>query len=281
MRRAGMWRARFSPVRWLYRAIKMRVQLERPFAWAIFAAVILAGVVPAAPASSKEFRSDKGYTLTYPDGWEVAPADTRAEIGDAARQVSPGMSGLDVSMIDLMLVPLDGSDQGVNVIVGSGSVPISAATRRHLEESLPQQFARAGMKHYGLTIRQETVGGRAVLFSRCEADLPAAAAELPGVDGSLRLRQWQVIVPGRGRHYIITFSAAAADFSEPELTQILNGFRFDDPPVSPSRGFWEVVGLGALRGALVGGLVALALWVVKRARKKPGSDGGGSQPAGG
>ena len=241
-----------------------RLSLSTPVAILL----LVSALAPPAAAWGKEHRSSKGYTVDVPDGWEVASAELQSQITAGAQEVLQAMGGVDLRQVDTVLFrpPPDAFVENVNVIVGPGTPPIDSGSAKEVEQAVGQELRRAGMQAAGLQTRRETVAGREVLFSRWEVDAPAALVAAAGA-APTRLRQWQVLVPGRTRHYIITCSADASNFPEAEFNHILNNFRFDDPAPTTAGGFWSNVGGGAVRGAIIGGLVGLVVFVIHKLKK--------------
>ena len=76
-----------------------RRQAPWPITVGVALAALLSVAAAAGPARAGETTSAKGYTLSYPDGWELASAETQAQLGAEARRLFEGMGNLDLSLI--------------------------------------------------------------------------------------------------------------------------------------------------------------------------------------
>ncbi len=219
---------------------------------------------PSCPAA--EFKGPEGFTLQYPAGWIVASKQQQDQVRGVAEELV-GQANLSGSPRFAALIHDPKQDEfmeNVNVVVTPGSPSIDDKAVEAYVAALRQQFTSAGMNLAHARAERMRVGDRDAISAHYDLTLPGIPEPL---------RQWQVVVPGAGRTYVITCSAPPSQFGqyEPQFTSIVNSFRID----RGLAGVWDSlpgpvrVGIvGGMIGGLVGGLVGAAKKVGRAARRR-------------
>jgi hypothetical protein len=208
--------------------------------------------LPVTPGSFRD--GDKQFALRAPEGWlELTRANYEAIIRQYGTQLpaqfaqAPGGPGLAVSFV--RLGPLGEFPPSLNVVVVKQAPPaINEKSKREAAKAIADGF-NALLADY----RQESV--RIIEVDKIRAleivSTAASPIRLPGEAGRApsHLRYRQVLVPGKKRTFILTFTDradAATEFAG-DYQRALGSFRVLKRP--PRFG-------PVLNGGLIGGLVA-------------------------
>lgn len=212
------------------------------------------------------YTDPSGFSFTYPDGWITV---TRAQVGEVNQVIPPEIrnwvnhSNIDLNRMAVVLLR-NGQEEfleNINVVVDSQQIPLDDDSLQELNEKLPQQYRAAGATIEDFQARIQKVGSR-------EAMVVEYRARMPGMPETLR--QKQVMFPGGGKTYIVTYTATADSFERYRATfdNVLLSFQTPDPL---SQGFdWNRVIMMALVGAVIGGLIGGVSWITKKLSKKAG-----------
>jgi len=210
----------------------------------------------ASAALAGEFKSERGFSLTYPDGWSAMSKEQQKDAADQAKAVLSKAPDINLDKVAVFLFnPTPASlGENVNVVVIAGRLPMDDASCSKYRNGLIEQYGRAGIHVSHTDCRLIKVGDRDAISWHCDAQFPGPVP---------LMRQWQVVLSSRRQSYIVTCTAPAAVYGqiEPVFTQIVHSVR-----IEPDKGFaWGDLSpvaryaiLGAIAGGAVGGILALA-----------------------
>lgn len=215
-------------------------------------------------ALAETFRSDKGYSVEYPEGWtaihQASESDLPKEAAHWLREKAVDLKGVDV----LLLGPVDDDFRAnVNVVCTTGRLSPTPQFAGELTAGLQQQFSTMDLKADFLRSDVETLAGHKVVVIDATIKYPFDAPTV---------HQRYYYVQGDRLNYVLTCTDKADRFqqSRPTFEQIAGSFR-------APRGFLaslpptlrDVVRSGMLFGVVggvLGGLVA-GYWAIRRQRK--------------
>jgi hypothetical protein len=225
---------------------------------------ILLAAAAAQPATT-HFSSPRGFSLDYPQGWVVGTRETQQALLSQYKSVFEKMGKVDLSRMAVMVFdPCDDEFiENISVVISSGRVPVTEESCRKLAQELPAQMQGAGLSVTDVRTELVVFGNRNVISNRYL---------LTGLRPGLTLRQWQILVPGANRTYIVTASATQATFPryEARFRDIFGSFQADSGVLGLWYGIPNIIRyaiIGGIVGGLAGGIRALFK------RKPPQADG--------
>lgn len=216
-------------------------------------AVLLVAVAICASARAGEFKSLRGFSLTYPDGWAAISSEQRDAITQELKPWLDKLGKVDLTRMAAVFVNPkdDGFLENINVVVAPGAPGVDAAGQQEYRELLANQLSELGVETRNLEVDQATFGGKPALTARLNLVIPGEAEPV---------REWQVAIPGRGQTYIVTCSARASEFSqyEPLFQKTIDSLKIDAGP----GGLWYSLS-PPVRFAIIGGLIGLLVGIFR------------------
>ncbi|MCG3178335.1 MAG: hypothetical protein BIFFINMI_00662 [Phycisphaerae bacterium] len=159
---------------------------------------------PFDAAWGKDFKSDDGYSLSYPDDWVILTKGQQQEVARVAREKGVRVPEADLSMISCMVVDLAKNDfefaPNVNMVVVRDRLTPDNATCAKYRKMLSDKVRSFGGSVEEITVNKAQVGSRSSLFAEWSGHLPGVAT---------RVHQKQYFVPAGGKVYIMTLTEAA------------------------------------------------------------------------
>jgi hypothetical protein len=196
-KRGFRWRyagRRLAPSTAFARRLKMRYLLP------LFVLATSLGVV--FPSQAEEFKSPKGFSFTYPDGWQVASKEQLGKIAEEAKKKGAGMApGYAVMLFGPRS---DDFSPNMNVIVVPEKIVLNAKNEKDLVTVVQTQFASAG-KTPAVKPGHITIGGTKAYTMAYEITDPASGKVI---------RTWMVMLPGEKRTYTITCAALKSQWDD-------------------------------------------------------------------
>jgi len=222
--------------------------------------------VPIAVSPAAEYSSPKGFSFQYPDSWRIATGGQQVGVKKLVQKTFKGINPERVRRLAVVLLDSEQDEfvENVNVVIAKGRMPLEKESDDEILKMLKQQWARLGLSVRVLKHERIKIQGRPAFSVQYESQFAQQSGPV---------RQWAVMVPGNGRTYIMTCSAAAKDFEryQPIFNQIISSFRVD----TGLAGWWYALPpvlrsaiLGGAIGGLAGAGVALALRAIKRSRER-------------
>jgi hypothetical protein len=235
-----------------------------PFAFALFAATVPTASPQGAPSSTTQpnvYRSEKGFQITYPSGWQVATAEVRTAASEAATRL---LANIDFSKIDVMIYdPTTDPTRNLNVVVSPDVVPVNQSSLDDYRNGIMQQLSGAGLSPEGLDVKLGKVGSYDAIIATWTADAPSLG----------RMWQEQFVVPGGSHTFIVTCTSEAGSsaVAGPIFEIAMATFQIDQEPTRSISEMWETAPgwvHNALIGAGIGALFGL-FGSFKRSMSKP------------
>lgn len=219
----------------------------------------------ALPARSGNHVDPSGVSFTYPDDWVVIDKAGQALV---TRNFTPEVqSWLQNNHVDLgdkvKLLLLHNSRQtdfveNLNVVVQPGEPPINSRTVDEVMRVASKQYTSLGVPIKDMTGRLQTYGSNRAVVLEYRMTPPGQTKPI---------MQRQIMIPGGGKLFIVTCSTKPEVFASfsPIFDGILSSMKVPEPTV---RGFdWNSVIQKAITGGIIGALVGVMLWVVKKFSK--------------
>jgi hypothetical protein len=224
-------------------------------------------VALAASAFGGEFSDPSGFSFTYPSGWVVVNC---AAMNDA-RQALPNelrdwvtKNKVDFSQVAVVVLRDGAGDflENLNVVVNDKQqIAATKSTVERMTNELAQQYQQVGIKITDLKVGIEKAVDRDVIVADYRTQMPNTA---------IPMRQKQVLIPGGGKTYTITFTAKLDTYERyrPALDKMLASFKAPEPTAFVLNQTLTY----ALVGGVVGGLIGALGWLAKKFSRK--SDAG-------
>jgi hypothetical protein len=219
--------------------------------------------IAASSALAGEFKSQRGFSLTYPDGWSLATKEPQPDGADQPKTTVPNAPDVNLDKVAVFIYHSAPTTLGenVNVVVVAGRFPMTDESCAKYRAGLIEQYTKRGATVSKPDCRLIKLGPRDAVSWHCDVQLPGPVP---------LMRQWQLVLSSRTQAFIITCTAPASayDKMEPIFTRIVESVQLE-----PDRGFsldaLSPVARGAIIGAVIGLLVGGIVAVVKLARRKP------------
>lgn len=205
-----------------------------------------------------EYKSEVGISFEFPDDWTAITELDREKLSPAV-QAYLKENPIDLRRIQVTVIRLNDSDiqENFNVVMTPREVPVSASSIEKILSQIVSQMAIAGGQISEQSGELIDVAGRRAISLTYKTKLPFEA-------GLVQNRQ--IIIPGGGQTFCITFTALPATFNKYSGTfeAVLQSLTL--PP--QQSGFnWDVI--GRLCGMIIG--IAMGVFVMRRVMKKRGS----------
>jgi hypothetical protein len=181
---------------------------------AVVLALVWLGLVAETSAlEPKQFKSPKGYKLTYPDDWTVASPD------QLTKMFKQGGKG-NVPDLAILGTHREKYLEYVTMIIIPQAIRLDEVSQQQLVFTIQGSMTPAGGKPPEIKRSRIRIDGLPALSLACEFT-PAGAPE--------PLRWWKAIVPGEKQTYVVTCTALKSQWDEivPNFTKIINSLRVD------------------------------------------------------
>ena len=127
------------------------------------------------PVQAEEFKSPKGFSLTCPDGWDVAPEEQLKKIAEETKKVI----GTAPDFAVMIFGPRsDNFSATINVIVASGNVSLNTKNEKDIATAMQAQFGNGGkelpIKTGHITIDGKKAFGMALQKPRAKVAIAAS-----------------------------------------------------------------------------------------------------------
>jgi hypothetical protein len=225
------------------------------------AAALAAVLILALPARAQEYASPRGFTLRVPEGWIVAPNDPNDANRARLAAEFPFLARVDPNRTSAFLFQprTEGFAPQVGVDIIEAAVRANSENGKAALRETAKTFKRIGGAESNAAFELRRVADRSVVFIRHEVRYPGQEEWL---------RQWQALVPGKGRTLVVTCTAEANDFPsvEPAFTRILDSLQVPDRPGSLLADM-PTLTKGLILGALLMGAIIL-LRVLRALKRK-------------
>ena len=214
-----------------------------------------------AVAEAAEFKSEAGISFQYPDEWTVL-SELNQEQFTPAVQAYVKESQIDLRAIHVMVVRLNDSDfqENMNVVITPHEVPVTASS---IEKFLPQiksQNATTG-------IQMSELSGDLITIADRQAINLTFKTKLPFEDNLLQQRQ--VLIPGGGQTFTITFTALPTTYSQHvgAFDSVLQSLK-----LAPQQSSFNWDAIGRLCGTMIGVPIGVIVFFqIKKRWGKPAS----------
>jgi hypothetical protein len=217
-----------------------------------WAALVLVG-------GSTAWASSGGFGFRVPPGW----VNLSPDVPEAERKQAPPLlleqiarGGHPFFAADLAHAD-DGFMENVNAVVQPGASSVTQAVLDEFEPGMQAELKKQGLSFRVLEKSLVKVGG--VTAGRIESELTM---------GENVVKQIQYLLPGKGHHAVVTYSTVPEKFDQ--YRSVFDAAAAATTGVVEPRSLWARIGQralwGALIGAVLGGLAALASRIKKRRR---------------
>ena len=153
------------------------------------------------PVQAEEFKSPKGFSLTCPDGWDVAPEEQLKKIAEETKKVI----GTAPDFAVMIFGPRsDNFSATINVIVASGNVSLNTKNEKDIATAMQAQFGNGG-KELPIKTGHITIDGKKAFTMAFERTEPTSGKTI---------RQWSVMLPGRKQMYTFTCTASKSQWGD-------------------------------------------------------------------
>jgi hypothetical protein len=153
------------------------------------------------PVQAEEFKSPKGFSLTCPDGWQVASAEKIKQMREAMKR----MGKPDPDFAAIITGPKsDDFTPQVNVIVIPEELVLDAKGEKDYVAGVKNGLGPAG-KSLAVKTGHITIGGKKALTTAFELSQPASGKAI---------RSWIVTLPGKQQVYTISCMASKAQWDD-------------------------------------------------------------------
>lgn len=204
-----------------------------------------------------EFKSEAGISFQYPDDWTALTELNREQLNPEV-QAYLQESQIDLRAIHVMVIRLNQSDfqENFNFQIIPHEVPITDSSIKNILPQVMSQHATAGIQTSEISGDLTSVAGRRGINLTWKAILPFEDRQL---------RQRQVLVPGGGQTFVITFTALPSTYDKyvRDFEAVLQSLQL---PPQQSGLNWDA--LGCIVGVIIG--VPIGIIVMRLAKKKWG-----------
>ena len=219
--------------------------------------------IAASSALAGEFKSQRGFSLTYPDGWSLATKEPQPDGADQPKTTVPNAPDVNLDKVAVFRYNPTPTSLGENVtvVVLARRFPMSDESCAKFRTSLIERFGKRGATVSKSDCRLIKLGPRDAVSWHGDVQFPGRVP---------LMRQWHLVLSSRTQAFIVICTAPASAFDqvEPVFTRIVESVQLE-----PDRGFsldaLSPVARGAIIGAVIGLLVGGIVAVVKLARRKP------------
>ena len=168
--------------------------------------LLLSFVLPAClsallPAQAAEFKSPKGFSLTCPDGWQIASEEQSKKMAEATKEL-PGKAPEYAARI---LGPQSGGfTPSIRVTVHPGNLVPKAKDEKGFAAAVQLRLEKGG-KVLAMKTGHLTIGGETAF---------TMSVERAGPKSGKVIRHWIVMLPGTQRTYNITCTALKSQWND-------------------------------------------------------------------
>lgn len=227
----------------------------RELRW-LFLLVCCVGVLQLS-VQGGEFAGPSGAKFRYPDDWVAGTAVTLNDL-PVNIQTYFRERNIDLNAMEVMLVDdaLDDFVENVNLVVTPGEIRVSQRVVDERVLNLPKEYSKLGMQVGNISAGLIQAAGRSAI--QIEQSLT--------IEG-MPFRQRQVIVPGGGKTFILTFSGGIESFDREAPAMDLMLATLEVPAVRGGFDFGAIFSSGkngAVIGGIVGGLSALGFGLARK-----------------
>lgn len=206
-----------------------------------------------------EYTSPAGYTLQIPEGWVAANLENRERLPPEVQKYLEDQK-LDLKAIDLLVLGPEEFGQfssNLNVVVTPGQIPVWKMTPEQFQKQATDQYQKMGVTISNHTVRKVNVAERDVFEMNYEATMPWAMEPI---------RQRQLMIPGGGKTYVVTFTSTLDGYAEDSMVFDAIQKTIRVPVETPS--FGNGILSSSIQGGILGGLIGGAVAVFAKFRKK-------------
>jgi hypothetical protein len=159
------------------------------------------------PAPAGEFKSPKGFSLTYPDRWQVASAEQLKKTAEESKKL--GRKTADYAA-RISAPRREDFTPFIGVTVNSGNLVPAEKDEKDFAAAFQRHFESGG-RLPAMKTDHLTVGGQNAFTMALERTEPTSRKVI---------RQWIVMLPGKQQTYTITCTALKSQWSD-----VSKGFR--------------------------------------------------------
>lgn len=224
-----------------------------------FAFALLVALAGAAAAQAGDYSDPSGYSLRYPDGWQLINKQNLGNLDATVPQETRdwvAKNGASFNSVALIILRSGRADfsENVNLVVTDGEIPLTDGSVREVSRRLKE-----ALKVTDLNARVGTAGTRAAIIADYSVALPGMA---------IPLRQRQVSIPGGGKTYLFTCTALPDTFDANSAAFDAITGSFNGPAATSPAGGGQGIVAGALKtggiGAVIGGTVGGLVWLIRK-----------------
>lgn len=167
------------------------------------------GIALASLALAGEFTSKRGYSLTYPDGWEIATREA-CDMTERVAEKLLNKSGQEIKVaINTLIVNPEKKSfsDNINVVVSGSTVPVTPEAEKEIVRQVRNGFEGMGWTIQKMESKRTQLAKMNVISIQTEVAIPNAPVPM---------KQWQVVFPGKTRAYIVTCSSSVEEFPKME-----------------------------------------------------------------
>jgi hypothetical protein len=215
-------------------------------------AVVLTLAVPCAAFAGKS-----GLTFHAPAGWtELSPDVLQKNAAAVNPQVAASIrsGAFDYYAVE-EVVPTDSFNENVNVTLTPGQFEVTDSAMKGLADGMPAEVATSGATW--TLVERSVVEIRGVPCGRMVGELTL---------GNVHVKQIAWLLPAANNLATATYSTTPEAFAKYE--QLFDDSARATEGMVKHSGFLASLGTGAVRGAVIGGAVALLLGLFGAARRK-------------
>ena len=174
------------------------------------------GVVAETPAG--EFKSPKGYKLTYPDGWTALSPAQMAELLKKAGKEPPKN---DITDVYLRGTHQEKYVENINVIVAPQVFKFNEAAEQDMVSALRTNMTPPGGKAPEIKRFHVRINGRPSL---------SLATEFTPQGMNEPIWWWRVMIPGGKQTCLVTCTALKSQWDDvvPNITKVINSIHVDE-----------------------------------------------------
>jgi hypothetical protein len=228
-------------------------------AWLVGSLLLLAC---GAHAAAGEYTDPSGFSLKFPDGWVAVNSGLMEHSSDTIPEAVKAMVAngqVDLNSIAVMVIrdSKDDTFENLNVVVEKEQIPVDDNSLKELKTVVAQQYSKMGVTITNFQAKIQKVANRDAIVMDFDS-------QQAGV------KQKQVMLPGGGKTYIVTFTGDPATFKnyEPTFDTILANFQAPAPVAAKGFNWNKTLTMGIV-GGVIGGLVGLINWFKNKSGAKP------------
>jgi len=211
---------------------------------------------PADPDATAEFKSQRGFSFTYPAHWAVATKEQTRSVGTVLKSLAANLRHVDLNRVAVLVYNPAATEfaESLNVVVTRGALPISPEACDKYAATVSEGYRQAGGSVSDVNVSFAAVAGLDALTIRFLASWPHVRPSI---------RHWQVSIPNKRQTFVVTCSARDGDWLrlEPVFERMLGSLRIE-PDTTPSFGTLPGYAKGAIIGGIVGGMIGFLIMAV-------------------